>query len=76
MRQFRVTVIDDPESPLLDITLSWRAFPCAATKWDGQWTAQVPRGGSHRISSQEALREVLAAVGSRPWQAGIVHRRA
>ncbi len=73
VRQFRVTVTEDLHHDQVSVLLSWRTFPCAATHWDGHWATVVP-SPPLPITSQEALREVLATIAARPWVNGVVHK--
>jgi len=70
VRQFRVTVTEDLDHSATDVFLQWRSFPCAATKWDGSAWFSVARSEVLPITSQEALRDLLAALACAPWQEG------
>lgn len=74
VRQFRVTVTEDPQSTVLRVSLSWRTFPCAATKWDGVFSASVSSSGAP-IQSQAALRAVLRDLAVAEWDEGVRYRR-
>jgi hypothetical protein len=69
LRQFRVSIVETPESARLGVVLQWRTFPCVASHWDGTVTCWVP-GTERPIESQEALRRVLAALAAQPWKVG------
>jgi hypothetical protein len=75
VRQFRVTVTEDLDHSATDVFLQWRSFPCAATKWDGHAWFSVPRSEVLPITSQEALRDLLAALSCVPWQEGARYPR-
>jgi len=70
VRQFRITVTEDLDHTATTLHLSWRSFPCAATKWDGHRWFTVPKGEVLPLNSQEALRDLLAAVSCVPWHEG------
>lgn len=75
VRQFRVTVTEDLDHRATDVHLSWRSFPCSATKWDGQAWFSVPKSDVLPIKSQEALRDLLAVLACVPWHEGATPRR-
>jgi hypothetical protein len=74
LRQFRVTITEDPRGPGMTVNLSWRAFPCSAAHWDGHWVAQVSGLDAGPIESQEHLRMVLEHLAGIPWENGIYPR--
>jgi hypothetical protein len=75
VRQFRVSVTEDLEHRATDVLLQWRSFPCPASHWDGHAWFSVPRTEVLPITSQEALRDVLAALACVPWQEGARYPR-
>lgn len=68
VRQFRVTITEDRDGRCRAAMLSWRTFPCAASKWDGtRWytfeeTEQLP------VTTLAALRDCLATISVGEWQ--------
>lgn len=74
IRQFRITISEHTNDSGLSVSLSWRTFPCAATKWDGHATYEV-EGGERPVQSQEALRSVLSELSLAPWTMGPPGRR-
>lgn len=75
LRQWRVTVTEDLADGARHAHLSWRTFPCAATKWDGSMWCTIQPTGLLAITSQEALREVLGALAAQPWHEGRYPKR-
>lgn len=67
IRQFRVTLTEDRNGLVTHAMLSWRTFPCAATKWDGQRWYTFPAHETTLITSVDALRGLLLALGEGPW---------
>lgn len=70
LRQFRVTITEDLHEGERHAHLSWRTFPCAATKWDGAMWYRFPSSSLLAVTSQEALRDLLQELGSQPWHEG------
>jgi hypothetical protein len=68
LRQFRVTVTEDLVDGFQYAHLSWRTFPCEASRWDGHLWCTLPGPGPLPTTSQEALRAVLGALAAEPWQ--------
>lgn len=67
IRQFRVTLTEDREGNVTHAQLAWRTFPCAATRWDGQRWYTFPAYASEPVTSVDALRGLLLALGEGPW---------
>lgn len=67
LRQFRITINEDGEAGATHAHLSWRTFPCSATHWDGSLWCTIQEPGPLPVTSQEALRAVLAALVDQPW---------
>jgi len=76
VRQWRITVTEDLDHHATDVHLSWRSFPCRADKWDSHMWFSVPRTEQLPIVSQEALRDLLAALSCVPWTEGKTPRRS
>jgi len=68
LRQFRVTITEDLVDGFQHAHLSWRTFPCEASRWEGHMWAVINGPGPLPITSQEALRAVLGALAGEPWQ--------
>lgn len=70
LRQWSVTITEATTREDLQIMLRWRTFPCTAQHWDGVASASL-RGHADPIDTQEALRDVLAAVSLVEWEMGV-----
>jgi hypothetical protein len=68
-------VTEDLADGLQYAQLSWRTFPCEATRWDGSMWCTLPGPGPLPVTSQEALRAVLGALAENPWHEARYPRR-
>lgn len=76
VRQWRVTITEDLDHSSIDFHLSWRTFPCRADRWDAHRWFSVPFHEVLPVTSQEALRDLLAALSCVPWTEGKYPRRS
>lgn len=75
LRQWRVTITEDLHHGQRTACLSWRTFPCRADKWDGHQWYTFPSAMALPVTSQEALRDLLADLAAEPWHEGRYPRR-
>lgn len=73
IRQFRVTITEQPLTNELQVGLRWRLFPCEAMHWDGYYSCLLP-ADLLPINSEEALRQALAQVALEGWDRGLGRR--
>ncbi len=67
LRQWRITITEDRDGNATHAHLSWRTFPCAATKWDAsRWYTFAPHETT-MITSLDALRGLLGALAEGEW---------
>ena len=67
LRQWRVTITEDREGRAVHAHLSWRTFPCAATKWDGSRWFTIEHSQRAPIVSLDALRDLLGVISRGEW---------
>lgn len=67
LRQFRVTLTENRDHTIAAVHLSWRSFPCRADQWDGYRWYATDRVSSSPVSSVDALRALLLAIGEGEW---------
>ena len=71
VKQYRVTIEDNPERSHLEVCLSWRTFPCRGSEWQGRMYATVDRPIVGPVGSDADLAAVLRALTNAPWQGGL-----
>lgn len=68
VRQWRITVTEDPSSALYRAHLEWRTFPARHDHWDGRlWSQYLALGP--RIAKPDDLEAVLAMFVECDWTA-------